>query len=276
MHGLVSRSRTGLVFAIVAAVALVGAAVAASTTEVVNEDDLGVNWQVFVLGDGTSAFAAGPGTPPLGGGSFHMTTTASPDKVTLFNYDYIGTRLADVGRIEYATYRSSSSTSPAHLVPSLNVQVDYIGDGSSFTTLVWEPIYAYGAAAIQDDIWQLWDARDSAPGSAGGWWSTKQIPGVCAFNCFVSWETITANNPDAVVKIGFGVNYGRSSGAFAGAVDALTIGVGADTVSYDFEPKPFAKEDCKNGGWANFVDPVFRNQGDCVSFFASGGRTHGH
>ena len=33
-----------------------------------------------------------------------------------------------------------------------------------------------------------------------------------------------------------------------------------------------AKDQCKNGGWRNFSSPSFKNQGDCVSFFATGGR----
>ena len=32
-----------------------------------------------------------------------------------------------------------------------------------------------------------------------------------------------------------------------------------------------AKDQCKNGGWQNFTSPSFKNQGDCVSFFATGG-----
>jgi Tol biopolymer transport system component len=33
---------------------------------------------------------------------------------------------------------------------------------------------------------------------------------------------------------------------------------------------PISKDECKNGGWRNF--PVFKNQGDCVSFVATGGK----
>jgi hypothetical protein len=36
------------------------------------------------------------------------------------------------------------------------------------------------------------------------------------------------------------------------------------------QPKPGTKDDCINGGWRNF--PGFRNQGDCVSFVATGGK----
>jgi hypothetical protein len=33
---------------------------------------------------------------------------------------------------------------------------------------------------------------------------------------------------------------------------------------------PTTKEECKDGGWRNFG--VFKNQGDCVSFVATGGK----
>jgi hypothetical protein len=37
-----------------------------------------------------------------------------------------------------------------------------------------------------------------------------------------------------------------------------------------------AKDQCKNGGWKNFTSPAFKNQGDCVSYFATGGRNPGN
>ena len=53
--------------------------------------------------------------------------------------------------------------------------------------------------------------------------------------------------------------------AAAGAAAALLIAGPAGA-----KPKP-GKDDCKNGGWQNFTSPSFKNQGDCVSFFATGG-----
>jgi hypothetical protein len=35
-------------------------------------------------------------------------------------------------------------------------------------------------------------------------------------------------------------------------------------------PGPTSKDQCKQGGWQTYG--VFKNQGDCVSFVASGGR----
>ena len=43
-----------------------------------------------------------------------------------------------------------------------------------------------------------------------------------------------------------------------------------DVVVIDAPPLPTSKEQCKNGGWQGFG--IFKNQGDCVSFVATGGR----
>ena len=37
-----------------------------------------------------------------------------------------------------------------------------------------------------------------------------------------------------------------------------------------------AKDQRKNGGWQNFTSPAFKNQGDCVSYFATGGGNRGN
>jgi hypothetical protein len=46
--------------------------------------------------------------------------------------------------------------------------------------------------------------------------------------------------------------------------------VGGDLVVHDAPPLPTAKNECKNGGWQSYG--VFENQGDCVSFVATGGK----
>jgi hypothetical protein len=43
-----------------------------------------------------------------------------------------------------------------------------------------------------------------------------------------------------------------------------------ELVIVDAPPLPTAKEQCKNGGWRTYG--VFKNQGDCVSFVATGGK----
>lgn len=43
-----------------------------------------------------------------------------------------------------------------------------------------------------------------------------------------------------------------------------------DLIVTDAQPRPTSKAACKDGGWRTYG--VFRNQGDCVSYVATGGR----
>jgi hypothetical protein len=51
---------------------------------------------------------------------------------------------------------------------------------------------------------------------------------------------------------------------------AVTPIFGGDITVHDAPARPTSKEQCRNGGWRGF--PGFRNQGECVSFVATGGR----
>jgi hypothetical protein len=65
-----------------------------------------------------------------------------------------------------------------------------------------------------------------------------------------------------------------SGTADCAAPGSLTFGplnlMSGDIVVTGPPPLPTSKEQCKNGGWRNF--PGFKNQGDCVSFVATGGQ----
>jgi hypothetical protein len=215
----------------------------------------------------TGAFVSGPSNPPLGVGSFEMGTALPTDKGTLFNFDHVGTRLADINAISYATYREPTSTATAGQLPSINIQVDANGAApGGFTTLVFEPIYNPAQGVVQDGVWQTWDAFN------GIWWSTQPINGVCAQTCYVSWHDIVAANPDATILGGFGVNQGSGNGGLFAATDALQLGVNGSSWTYNFEPfrTPASKDDCKNGGWKTLSTrdgTPFKNQGQCVSYF---------
>jgi hypothetical protein len=53
----------------------------------------------------------------------------------------------------------------------------------------------------------------------------------------------------------------------------VAAGDGATGIAISPVPSPSlptSKDQCKNGGWRNF--PGFKNQGDCVSFVATGGK----
>jgi hypothetical protein len=53
-------------------------------------------------------------------------------------------------------------------------------------------------------------------------------------------------------------------------VEPLAPLVEGDITVHDAVPLPTSKDQCKNGGWLDFPD--FKNQGECVSFVATGGK----
>lgn len=269
--------------ALVAAAVIVGGAPfaqAATTTEVVRESNVvrqlhGTpptnDWVIYNRDTGAAAFVNGPATPPLGAGSLQLSTTTSNDKVYAFNYDHTGTPLSSIDAISYSTYRTAGSLQQ---VTALNIEVDVNGPAAGgYTVLVFEPVYNTSQGAVVNDTWQTWDAYS---GGNATWWSSRAIPGVCAFSCFVSWSTILAANPDAVIVGGFGVNQGGGNPGLTAAVDALTLGYGGNTTVYDFEPPlvvATTKAQCMNGGWMSVYradGSAFSNQGDCIQYVNTG------
>jgi len=258
---------------------LAGGATASSTNNVVvTESDVARqiedtpptrSWVFYtrVASPATGAFVTGPSTPPLGSGSFEMNTPLGTDKGTLFNYDHVGTRLADINSIGYSTYRDPASTAPDVQLPSVNIEVDFNGPAvaGGFTSLVFEPVYNPDQGAIQSGVWQTWN------GVPGIWWSTRPINGCAVSPCYQSWSAIVGANPDATILGGFGVNQGSGSGGLIAATDALKLGVNGDRWTYNFEPfrTPLTKDDCKDGGWQNVRaadGSSFRNQGQCIKY----------
>jgi hypothetical protein len=76
-------------------------------------------------------------------------------------------------------------------------------------------------------------------------------------------SVVVSDSPDSIVL------YERAT------ADCMPFGQGtqfgdAFVTIVDAQPLPTSKEQCINGGWRNY--PGFTNQGDCVSFVATGGK----
>jgi hypothetical protein len=154
-----------------------------------------------------------------------------------------------------------------------------------------------GSGSTLDDLFVGLDARSGPSGEnptgtgAAGLLSQVQIRVEGDVTCL----TVTGNR--AVV----GIDNSRGSsllgrGAFIEVIDGGTVDTvsvltmlqevpmvcplalelpprqvfGRGFVVHDAQPFPTSKDQCKNGGWRNF--PGFKNQGDCVSFVATGGK----
>ena len=235
------RIRVALIVMLLA-LAMTPSAMAVATTKVVVESDVtrlpentppapSDDWVLYTrTGTPPSAgvFESGPASPPLGTGSLRLTTTTGSEKVFLFNFDHVGTKLSTVDDISYSTYRSAGALQQ---VASLNLQIDFNGPSvmGGFSTLVFEPVYNTAQGSVVNNIWQSWTANGT-----GLWWSTQPINGQPAGATIAnlrSWTQIVANNPDATILGGVGINQGSGNGGLIDNVDAFTF----DETTYDFE-----------------------------------------
>lgn len=271
--------------------ALLGTAHAAPTnTVVVTENDLdntssnpavvagdGLNkW--FMYNDSTDqvdntlgSFVNGPATPPHGNGSVQFTLGASPNnRKNIATYQFGGTKLADITDLSYVAYSHSGVAGPNES-PYLNFNVDFTGSHTWQKRLVYVPS---ANGAVPQDTWNTFDTIDS--GNALWTWSGYAANGNHwpdgNANEYRSWSDILAAFPNASVLTGdswLGVRVGEPGPAgYTGDIDALTFGTAAGKTTYDFEPavQPIDKDACKKNGWQSFNSPMFKNQGQCVSW----------
>ena len=255
-----------------AAVAVAGPAFAATTT--ITEANLGAapgQWTVFTRDGGAVAFGSDYAAPPgFGSGALQLSTPLDNDKANLMRVPTAAVPLSALRDASYFTYRSVRSTGLATQAPAINVEIDFNGasEPGGFSTLVFEPVYNKTQGAVVENSWQRWTA-----GGDDIWWSTNPIGAAPNRDTFPTLNAIIAANPNAIMGK-FGVNAGGGNAGLLGAVDGLTV----NGTTYDFGPRVFDKADCKDGGWQTMKDSSgqsFVNQGDCVSYYASNGKTHG-
>lgn len=293
-----------LLFGLLVGFAASAPSVSASPTPVVVNHSGQAGWNAYALcydptysytvptdPSDTVDFVTGPATPPLGVGSVELTTgVGSPAGGTctseVRNSDYAGVKLADLTTLSYWTYDSINNGSQ---FPYLRLDVSYTGGSDS---LFFEPPYQVAGAgnadcahqaAEQIDTWQSWDAV------SGCWWDNNNEIGGGGTNTDLL-STFISLHPDATIVnaastkggVRLAVGYGSTGDEFQGYVDAVTIGTSSSKTEYNFEPAPpvpTSTNQCKSGGWSLYADASgtpFKNQGDCVSYVATGGRNPGN
>jgi len=105
---------------------------------------------------------------------------------------------------------------------------------------------------------------------------TSQLPGGTQYDTWA--HAVSLFGGMAVDGIDFAVDSGWNAAA-AGPDQTQTVVVRSITVngdSFQTVTRPTDKDQCKGGGWRSFTNadgsPMFKNQGDCVSFIATGGK----
>ena len=123
---------------------------------------------------------------------------------------------------------------------------------------------------------------DLAPGTNAQFVSATQTGGTCTVGpVTVTPTTLTATTTtpcqqgQTIVITEQLVSTGEGGGPVCQMPDITGNFPVISVCAPDFQAPPTtpqSKEACKNGLWALYTNPAFKNQGDCVSFVATGGK----
>lgn len=194
-------------------------------------------WFFFNEGaNGTGSYASGPATPPLGFGSANLNVDAN-GRHNIATFGYAGTRLDQLTHLSYSTHQVSGN--PAAAI-SLQFGMDYNlndADTSFQGRLVYEP---YVNGTVQQNTWQTWNALN------GRFWATRApFNATCPQANPCTLQQVLTAWPNAGIHADNSVNFfglfilragGPTDFPFDGYVDNVTVGVGANSTTWNFEP----------------------------------------
>jgi hypothetical protein len=232
--------------------------IASAVTAVITPSNTG-GWSTADTKSGGAVNFYKDDAAPQGSGALQLTTTSSGDSKAQYMLPVNDTQLSEVTELSYWTKQISGS-----VVADASFQIPVFLNGTTgFTTLVYEP---YQNGTVTKGNWQAWDV------DAGRMWSTRNVTcGTTNFQAggggdpFYTLAEIKTACPNAKV-LGYGVNIGSNNPSWKVGVDLLSV----NDANYDFEYQTLGfKEACKQDGWKNVYGASYKNQGQCVSQFAS-------
>ena len=164
-----------------------------------------------------------------------------------------GTTFADVQNL--ATDYNFTAASCAGGAPRFQINVDgvnvfvYIGPPPNYTN-------------CPQNVW-LNTTNLATPAS---FVDTSQLPGGTFYDTFAAADVKYGSHHVTGVQLVTDGSFAVAGGTQTVLVDNVVI----NSTTYTFE----SAQSCKDGGWLLFTGPPgpFKNQGDCVSYFASGGK----
>ncbi len=197
-------------------------------------------------GTGSGGFEAGPATPPLGAGSAFLTVD-SQGRHILATGGYGGTRMDDLLDLVYGSYQDNNANTVVAASFQFDIDYDLNDAATAFEgRLVFEPYLSPSQGAVQQNVWQTWDAR------AGNWYGTRttvtvgNVAGVaqpCQPATPCTWQQVLTlfpnagvrNNPASAILFKVG---GPWSPGFDGNVDNLNLRHNGSLIKYNFEHVP--------------------------------------
>lgn len=176
--------------------------------------------------------------------------------VDSFSYDFqigSGGTVADANQFYLNVYANFGESADNKFYDCRYNVVPTVGTVGSFTTVTFDPTQAYSVT--------------TRGGASASPYACPAVP-----------ADMDLLSPSSTIRA-FALNVGDTSASDTGLdgyLDNVVLTLNSDTTVFDFEPvlTPANKDACKKGGWETFNTPVFKNQGDCVSYVASAGRSN--
>ncbi len=214
---------------------------AVDTTTVVRPTAMN-GWGFFSEGPVGSSqsgeLVTGPATPPLGSGSAELSVDGT-GRMSLGTLAFAGTRLDQLTELSYSAYRSSVDAGN-NLAVTLQFDADFDLTDADTTfqgRLVFEPYLTSGGGTVAEDTWQQRDAL------AGNWFASRApFNASCSQAAPCSTAQVLSLWPDVGLRASIGTLLFRAggpwAGGFVGNMDSLTVGVGTNSTTFDFEAGP--------------------------------------
>ncbi len=201
-----------------------------------------LDWQDWLIGPdpGNSVNPAagwefGPGTPPLGDGSYYTDVPNSSTyskQLLLVPASWIGQSLAALTTLSYSTYVDPASATLNNWY--INLYIDRDNNGTFETRLDYVP-GSFGNPAVVAGTWQTWDARGGtwyiAVGAGAG--GTTTLPAFLTTYPNAKLYAFNSSYPPIVFNMG---DTASTYQGFIGNLDNVTLALAGLAYTYDFEP----------------------------------------
>ncbi len=199
----------------------------------------------------------------IGSGSLYVNPIGANASNKFIAENFINTAIANVNSISYDFKIGSGGTVASKDHFYMNVYANFgesndlkfydcrydvvptVGSLAGFTTVTFDPTQAYPVT--------------TRGGSTPSPYACPAVP--------ADMDNLSAGSNIRVFALNVGDTSASDEG-LDGYLDNVVVNTDSDITTYDFEPvlTPVSKDACKNGGWMNFNSPVFKNQGQCVSY----------
>lgn len=175
--------------------------------------------------------------------------------INTISYDFLigsGGTAADENQFYMSVYANYGESDPLKFYDCRYSVVPTAGSISNWTTVTFDPTESYPVTT-----------RSSSP-----------------YACPAKPADMNLQSPNSTIRV-FAINVGDTSTndvGLDGYLDNVVVSTTSGTEVSDFEPTltPIDKNECKKNGWTMFNSPVFKNQGDCVSYVVSNENAKGN